>query len=319
MKTHMKNILAGRKAEPGPPPRWLRVSRVSWWLIALSLVRTGLTAACAAEPPVLPPLTTVSGSPRLPGKFIWGDLVTDNALDAQKFYSDLFGWTFYDYGGYFIGMNDERPLCGMFQRPRPKDRVAEPRWFGYISVSNVEKARRAVTRAGGRLLAEPKKMPKRGEQAVFADAEGAIFGVVKSSSGDPEDFLAEPGDWIWIQLLSRDARKAAEFYRAVAGYEVIENTVSNRASDYVLTSEGYARATVRTIQSTNAQMQPTWLPFVRVKNVTESLAQAKQLGGKVLIEPKSQVFDGKVAVIADPTGAAIGIMEWQAGKLKGDR
>ncbi len=87
----------------------------------------------------------------------------------------------------------------------------------------------------------------------------------------------------------------------------------------MLTSEGYARATVRTIQSTNAQVQPTWLPFVRVKNVSESVAQAKQLGGKVLIEPKPDVLDGKAAVIADPTGAAIGIMEWQAGKLKGDR
>ena len=279
----------------------------------------GPSAAFAASAPGLPPLTTVSGSPRLPGKFVWADLVTDNALVAQKFYSDLFGWKFYDYGGYFIGMKDDRPLCGMFQRPRPKDRVAAPRWFGYISVGNVEKAQRAVTKAGGRVLAESKKMAKRGEQAVFSDPEGAVFGVVKSSSGDPEDFLAEPGEWIWVQLLSRDARKATEFYGAVAGYEVIENTASNRASDFVLASEGYARATVRTIQSTNAQVHPTWLPFVRVKNVGESVAQAKQLGGKVLIEPKANVLDGKAAVIADPTGGAIGIMEWQAGMLKGDR
>ena len=176
-----------------------------------------------------------------------------------------------------------------------------------------------MTKAGGRVLAEPKKMPKRGEQAVFADAEGAIFGVVKSSAGDPEDFLADPGDWIWIQLLSRDARKAAEFYRAVAGYEITENTGTNRQSDYVLTSEGYARGTVRTIRNADTKVQPTWLPFVRVKNVSESVVQAKQLGGKVLIEPKPDVFYGKAAVIADPTGAAIGILEWQAGMLKGGR
>jgi predicted enzyme related to lactoylglutathione lyase len=319
MKTHLKHYLAGRQAGSGWPPHWRHVSRVSSWLLALSLVRAGLTAACAAETPGLPPLTTVSGSPRLPGKFVWADLVTDNALVAQKFYSELFGWKFYDYGGYFIGMNDERPLCGMFQRARPKDRIAEPRWFGYISVSNVQKAQRAVTKAGGRVLAEPKKMPKRGEQAVFADAEGAMFGVVKSSSGDPEDFLADPGDWIWIQLLSRDARKAAEFYRAVAGYEIIENTEPQSQSDYVLTSDGYARGTVRTIRNADTKVQPTWLPFVRVKNVSESVVQAKQLGGKVLIEPKPDVFHGKVAVIADPTGGAIGILEWQAGMLKGGR
>jgi len=56
-----------------------------------------------------------------------------------------------------------------------------------------------------------------------------------------------------------------------------------------------------------------------VKSVGESVALAKQLGGKVWIEPKPELFDGKVAVLADPTGAAIGILEWQKGTPKGGR
>ena len=92
------------------------------------------------------------------------------------------------------------------------------------------------------------------------------------------------------------------------------NVEANRLSDYVLTSEGYARATVRTIQTSDEKVRPTWLPFVRVRNVSESVAKAKQLGGKGLIEPKPEHFDGKVAVIADPTGATIGIMEWPLTK-----
>jgi uncharacterized protein len=286
-------------------------------LITVSLLTLWVVVSIHAAPPPLPPLTTVSGSPRLPGKFVWADLVTDDVKVATTFYSRLFGWRFNDYGGYLIGMNDGRPMCGMFQRPRPESQSARPRWFGYISVPNVEKAQAAVTQAGGKVLAAPQKMPMRGEQAVFADPEGAIFGVIKSSAGDPADFLADPGDWIWIQLLSRDAAKAAEFYRTVGGYDVIPNTASNRLSDYVLASKGYARATVRTIPSADGDVKPTWLPFVRVKSVTESMAQARQLGGQVLIEPKAEVLNGKVAVIADPTGAAIGILEWQEGLLKG--
>ncbi len=286
------------------------------WLAAAVLLGP-ISARLAAEPPPLPPLTTVSGSPRLPGKFVWADLVTDDVPAALKFYAQLFGWTFQSFGGYVIAANDERPLCGMFQRPRPKDASGQPRWFGYLSVPNVERARKAVTEAGGKVLAEPRKLAKRGEQAVFADAEGAVFGVVKSSSGDPPDFLADPGDWIWIQLLSRDGRKAAEFYRAVGGYEIVENTAGNRLNDFVLTSKGYARATVRTIPPDSAQVRPSWLPFVRVKNVGESVTHARQLGGKVLIEPKPELLQGKVAVVADPTGAAIGLLEWSEGLLKG--
>jgi len=283
-----------------------------------ALLHLGWTSpATGAAAPKLPPLTTASGNPRLPGKMVWADLVTDDVIKAREFYVRLFGWKFWEIGNYTIGANDFRPICGMFQRERPKDRPAQPRWFTYISVSNVDRAKQAVTKAGGKVLAEPKKMPDRGEQAVFADTEGAMFGVVKSSAGDPEDFLAEPGDWIWVQLLSRNAKQAAEFYRVVAGYEVLANTETNRLSDYVLTSEGYARATVRNIPATNQTLQPVWLPFVRVKNVGESVELAKKLGGRALIEPKSELLQGKVAVIADPTGASIGLLEWSSSLVKG--
>jgi predicted enzyme related to lactoylglutathione lyase len=286
---------------------------------ALAILCGGFVPLVAVEPPVLPPLTSVSGSPRLPGKFVWADLVTDNVPAARKFYGQLFGWTFQTFGNYTIAANGERPLAGIFQRERPKDQSGHPRWFGYISVASVQRAERTVTRLGGRVLAPPEKVPKRGEQAVFADPEGALFGVVKSSAGDPEDLLAAPGDWIWIQLLSRDARKAAEFYRGIGRYDVVANTESNRMSDYVLVSEGYARATVRTIANANAEVRPTWLPFVRVKNVAESVARAKQLGGAVRLEPRPGLFEGKVAVIADPAGADVGLLQWSQESLKGSR
>jgi predicted enzyme related to lactoylglutathione lyase len=295
----------------GPP-----ACRLAWLLLAATALLLSTARNFAEDSPQLPPLTTVSDSPRLPGKFVWADLVTDDVPAAQKFCAELFGWTFRNLDGYLIASHDERPLCGMLQRPRPKDQSVQPRWIGYISVASVQKAQRAVTAAGGKVLAAPRKFPKRGEQAVFADAEGAVFGVVKSSSGDPQDFLADPGDWIWIQLLSRDGRKAAEFYRNLGGYKIIENIEPGRLSDYVLSSEGYARATVRTIQMNQDKVLPTWLPFVRVQSVSESVTKTRQLGGKVLIEPKSELFDGKVAVIADPTGAAIGILEW-SGKAAG--
>lgn len=283
----------------------------SWLLVAPGVSR-------AAEAPELPPLTTDSGSPRLPGKFVWADLVTDDVAAARKFYGELFGWTFRDLGGYFVAANDERPLGGIFQRARPANKPdARPRWFGYISVNNVDKARRAVEKEGGRVLAPLRKLPKRGEQAVFTDPEGAVFGVVRSSSGDPADFQADPGDWIWIQLLSRDAGRASAFYRSVAGYEVVENTGKNRLSDYVLTSDGFARATVRSIPAKSSTMRPNWLPFVRVKSIADSVAKVRQLGGKVLIEPKAELMEGKAAVIADPTGAALGVMEWSTEMVQG--
>ena len=266
----------------------------------------------------LPPLST-SDSGRLPGKFVWADLVTDDVPTARKFYGRLFGWTFREMDKYTLAANDDRALCGLLQRARPEGSKASPRWIGYISVANISKVEKAVEQAGGRVLAAPHKYPDRGEQAVFADPQGAVFGVLKSSSGDPQDFLPDPGDWIWAELLSRDARQAGDFYRTVAGYQVAENTTSQRSADFVLVSDGYARGAILTIPEAHSEVRPNWLFFVRVSSVSESIAKAKELGGRVLIPPRPDLFDGRVAVIADPTGAAIGIMEWSHDEAKGGR
>lgn len=288
----------------------------SWFPILASAL--GVMAGLAAEKPQpLPPLTTVPGSPRLSGKFVWADLVTDDVPAARTFYSRLFGWHFMDRGGYLIATNDERPVAGILQHSRPSGATAaKPRWFGYISVPSLPKAQGKIETSGGRRLIAASKFPDRGEQAVFADPEGAPFGILKSSAGDPEDFQAEPGDWIWMLLLSRDAERAAEFYRAAAGYEVLPNLENGRGTDYVLASRGYARAAIRGIPL-DSRVAPGWLPFVRVRQVTDAAALAKELGGQVLIAPHPGLANGRVAVVADPTGAAVGLMEWHSSLLKG--
>jgi hypothetical protein len=59
--------------------------------------------------------------------------------------------------------------------------------------------------------------------------------------------------------------------------------------------------------------------FVRVKDLAQCVAKATQLGGKVLLAPDPKLLEAKLAVIADPTGAAVGVMEWSAEALKGAR
>lgn len=292
--------------------------RPAGWLLAACLAGSAWNAYGGPTKLDLPPLNTGESSKRLPGKFVWADLVTDDAAAARRFYGRLFGWTFQDKGIYTIASNEERPLCGILQRSRPADRPdARPRWLGYLSVPSVSRAESAITKAGGRVLVPPQKLPRRGEQAVFADPEGAVFGVVKSSSGDPPDFLADPGDWIWIELVSRDARKAGEFYRAVGGYEVITNDTSALPGSYIFASEGYARAAALTLPADKTRVQPAWLLFVRVKSVGDCVTQVESLGGKVKLAPNSRLFGGKLAVIADPTGAELGVMEWSGETLSG--
>jgi predicted enzyme related to lactoylglutathione lyase len=55
---------------------------------------------------------------------------------------------------------------------------------------------------------------------------------------------------------------------------------------------------------------------VRVENTAASTAKVLTLGGRVLVEPRMDRHGGMVAVVADPAGAPIGLMEWTESDTK---
>lgn len=248
---------------------------------------------------------------QLPGKFVWAELATDNLDEATRFYEGLFGWAFQTVDGYATAYHHDEPVAGMFYYPRAKSATGKPRWFGYISVADVRQAEQSVLAAGGKVRAPLRKLPGQDAEAiVFADPEGALFGIVHFAEGDPEDYLAETGDWIWIQLVSRDVRKASRFYQRVAEYTVTPNGQANGSDQYLLSSDGYARAAVMAISPQRQDITPSWIPSLRVNSVSATIAKAVQLGGAVLVAPRPDLFAGRAAVISDPSGGAVGIMEW---------
>ena len=78
----------------------------------------------------------------------------------------------------------------------------------------------------------------------------------------------------------------------------------------ILSTDDYARASVNALPSHSSRRHPHWLNFVRVVDAVDVAAKAVALGGRVLVEPHVDRHGGKVAVVADPTGAPFGLMEW---------
>ena len=57
-------------------------------------------------------------------------------------------------------------------------------------------------------------------------------------------------------------------------------------------------------------IKPNWLPYVRVNDLAAVAARAEQLGGRVIVRPSPEIRKGSVAVIVDPSGAAIALQKW---------
>ena len=73
-----------------------------------------------------------------------------------------------------------------------------------------------------------------------------------------------------------------------------------------LVSGGFARGGIMAKRS--AETSATWLPYIRVADLNASVIKAKAAGGRVLLQPLSMNL-ATVAIIADPTGAPVGIVQ----------
>jgi predicted enzyme related to lactoylglutathione lyase len=278
------------------------------------LVLAAGAAPASAAPLQLPPLVEPASSEHHVGKVIWVELVTPDLASAKRFYAGLFGWTFRDTRAgqtdYTVALLDGQPVAGLFVRPLPPGEQHLPVWLTFIAVRDVDAATRTAVAHGATVVSDPKTHPKRGRQAVLADPQGARFAILASSSGDPGDFLAAPGEWIWSSLLAADADKAAAFYQTLFGYDAFDLASADGSEHVILSSDDYARASVNGLPGDAPRMHPHWLNFVRVVDTADAAAKVVALGGRVLVEPHVDRHGGKVAVVADPAGAAFGLMEW---------
>jgi uncharacterized protein len=271
-------------------------------------------------PPDLLPLNSPPSTDHHAGKVVWEDLATPDLAAAERFYSGLFGWTFRSvHSGdtdYAVALLDGRPLAGLVQKPIPAGEHRQPAWLTFIAARDVDAVTRSAIAHGAKVLAEARTYPGRGRQAVLSDPEGAAFAVLASSSGDSPDYLAAPGEWIWSSLHAKDAGTEAAFYQELFGYDVFDASNGDGLEHLILSTDDYARVSANTFPADSVRRHPHWLNYVRVDSAAASVAKATSMGGRVLVEPHPDRHGGMVAVIADPAGAPVGLMEWTGNDTK---
>jgi uncharacterized protein len=281
-------------------------------LLACALALIAATP-CVGQGLTWPPITEPPTNQYVPGKWVWAELFTEDVKKATRFYGEVFGWSFKEFPaprgpGYTLALSDGEPVGGMLQREHAYDKQQGSRWLGMLSVPDVKAAARYAADHGGKVVVPPRLLMGRGEVALLADPEGTPFGVIHSSSGDPPDYLAEDKQWVWIELWAKNPKAMAAFYSGFAGYELeppVERPDGSLA--YFLASGGYTRCAI--IPSLAPSAAPAWLLYLRVEDVKAATKQAETAGARVVVPPSPEVRDGRVALIVDPTGAALGLAE----------
>jgi len=287
-----------------------------------------LTAAAALLVPILA-LAAASAlraaapatpRPAIPGKFVWHDLLTTDAPAVEKFYGGLFGWTFEAQKGrenpYKVVRLAGNPIAGIVDVSARKSEVPASTWLSYVSVADVDKAAAEFGSRKGKVLREPAEVGTYGRAAVVLDPQGALLGLVKLAKGDPPDGAQVPeGAFLWMEYVADDAPAAPAFYKDALGYDVNRLEEVTAVEYFVLKSGGISRAGL--YASPWKEVKSNWLPYLRVADAAAAAKKVESLGGRVLLAPKPEIRNGTLAIVADPSGAAIALQQWPiAGPAK---
>jgi predicted enzyme related to lactoylglutathione lyase len=262
--------------------------------------------------PLLPPLNKTKTNEHLTGKFIWHDLATAELEKQKAFYGSVFGWTFRTLGNtsddYTLIVNGDHNVAGMFTIKPQEGEAAGALWVGLMSTAEPAKAVEIVEQAGGAVHTPPITLSQRGTYALVRDPEGALFGVMKSDSGDPPDRVTEVGDFLWMDLFASQPTKAGQFYQQLAAYEISQGEAKEGVDRLILTSHGKARAGI--VPLPKDANRAGWLPYVRVNDVNQTLRKVTDAGGYIMVAPDEDLLDGNLAIFSDPQGGVLGIVKW---------
>jgi uncharacterized protein len=120
----------------------------------------------------------------------------------------------------------------------------------------------------------------------------------------------KPGTFCWIDLGTPDQDAAGEFYGALFGWNLKEDENAEQTGGY-RTAQRDGSAIGGVMKLMMEGQPPAWLNYVCVEDADATVEEARQAGAVVHAEPMSVLDYGRMAVLADPTGAAFGI--WQPG------
>jgi hypothetical protein len=115
----------------------------------------------------------------------------------------------------------------------------------------------------------------------------------------------KPGDFCWNELVTTNVSAAKKFYSSLLGWKT--RAFGKDAVGYTLIVNGKddAGGMMKCPQPGNPAQ---WIPYVIVDNVDATAKKAVKLRGKVCVPPFDVSTVGRIAVLSDPQGAALGVI-----------
>lgn len=128
-----------------------------------------------------------------------------------------------------------------------------------------------------------------------------------------------PGSFCWPELATSDQKAGTAFYTRLFGWSQHDNDMGPAGvySIFRVRGRDVAAAASQRPEERQHGVPPHWNTYISVASADAAVKRAQELGAKVMA-PAFDVMDaGRMAVLADPTGAVFQV--WQPNKHVGTR
>jgi predicted enzyme related to lactoylglutathione lyase len=278
-------------------------------VLMITIISNPGVAADGDTPLVVSPISSAPSGEVHNGKLVWVDLITTEPKKAANFYATVFGWhpVYFSDENYIELSHDGRVMSSIVFYEDKQTVAGDARWLVSISVQDVDAATRVAAENGGEIFESATDLPDRGRYSVIGDAQGAVLMLLRATGGDPADNTPKLNEWGWAELWTDNAEEAVGFYQAIAGYEALRFPDSKGGERIVLGTDGKARATIVSLPWDD--VDPNWVPYIPVVNVSASLQRIVDAGGGVLMQSGGSGSAAAVAIVMDPTGGVFAIQQ----------
>lgn len=246
------------------------------------------------------------------GTFSWVDCLTSDVSKNKQFYVDLMGWGVNDipmgedlfYTMYTLDGETVAALSPML--PEMQQMGIPSHWQSYITVESVDSLVDKVKELGGTVVHGPMDVFEAGRMLGIQDPTGANVNLWEPKDNIGASLVNTPGTFTWNELATRDVKGAMDFYEKLVGwsYQKMEHT-----EYYVIHNNGRANGGIIPMDERWGDMPPVWMVYLSVTDIDASLEKVKELGGKVDTEIMEAKGTGRFAIIIDPAGAVVTLIQ----------
>jgi hypothetical protein len=249
---------------------------------------------------------------QVPGAPCWFELATSDQKAANQFYSQLFGWSVNDspigedmvYSIYQLGGRDVG--AGYTLMPDMKAQGIPPHWAVYFATSNTDETAAKAAELGATVLQQPFDVFEHGRMAVVRDPEGAVFCLWQPKTHSGATAMGDINTVCWSELASREIQKASQYYVSLFGWQ----TKNSDNMPYIeFSAGGVPRGGLLQMDPEWEGVPAHWGIYFSVADCEATVAQIQELGGSLKHGPLDIPGVGRMAVVADPQGAAFSVIK----------